>query len=97
MPVLVLTIAEDFNKLLKNRSMASITPLSKLRGIVVMTIYIAFMLIVRVLGTEHGGTDGASKMFDVIFTIESRDVRTTKSTAAIMAKEVQSSKVIRLT
>jgi hypothetical protein len=44
--MLVLAIAEDFDELLENRGMTAVTPLSKLCGIVVMTVYIALVLIV---------------------------------------------------
>lgn len=86
--MLILAIAENFNKLFENRGVAAITPLSELRGIVVVTIYIALMLIVRVLSTEHSRTNGAREVLDVIFAVQSSNIRTPKSTTAIMAKEI---------
>lgn len=70
--MLVVAVAENFHELLQYCSVAAIAPLGESRGIMIVTIYIAFMLIVRVLGTEDSWTNRASEMFDVIFAIQGR-------------------------
>lgn len=51
-----------------------------------MTVYIALMFVVAVLGTEDSWTHRAGEMFDVIFAIESCDVGATKSASTCMAE-----------
>jgi hypothetical protein len=46
MPVLILAIAEYFDKLLENGSMTAVASLSKSRRVVVMTVNVTFVLIV---------------------------------------------------
>jgi len=53
MPVLVLAIAVDFDKLFKNRSLATIAPLSKARRVVIVTIDATIMFIIAVLRAEN--------------------------------------------
>ena len=54
--MLILAVAINLDELLQNGGMASIAPLSKLSGVVKVTIDLSFMFIVRVLSTKHRGT-----------------------------------------
>ena len=94
--MLILAIPEDLHKLLQNRGSASIAPLSKLRRIVVVTIYFPFMLVVAVLCTENRGADRAGKVFNMILSFQSRNVGSTKSAAAIKAEQIKSAEVVCL-
>lgn len=68
-PVLVLAIAVDFDKLLENGSLAAIAALGKLGGVVVVAVDAALVLVVAVGGAEDGGTDGAGEVLDVVFAV----------------------------
>lgn len=74
MPVLVLSIAEDLNKLFQDGGMATITLLCKLCRIMVVTIYIPFMFIIGILCSKNRGTDRTSKMFDVVLPVKRSDI-----------------------
>lgn len=50
-----------------------------------MAVYIAFVLVVAVLCSENGRTQGACKMLNVIFSIERSDVGAAKSAFALVA------------
>jgi hypothetical protein len=63
---------------------------------VVVTVNIAFVFIITVLGAEHSGTDRAGKMLDVVFPVKCGYIRTAKSAAALETKEVQPSEVVHL-
>lgn len=72
--MLILTIAKDFNKLLKNCSLASIAPLSKLCGVVEMAINLAIVLVVAVLCAKYRGTHRTSEVINMVFLVQSCDV-----------------------
>ena len=74
MPMLILTIPEDLDELFQNGSLAAVTLLGELGRVVVVAVDAAFVFIVRVLCAEDGRTNTASKMFDVVFPIQSSDV-----------------------
>ncbi len=56
----------------------------------------AFMLVVAVGSSEDGGTYRASEMFNVVFAVQSGDVRAPKSLSAVEAEEVKSTEIIDL-
>ena len=56
MPVLILAVAEYLDELLQDRRVATVAPLCKLCRVVEMAIYLAFMFVVGVLGSEHRWT-----------------------------------------
>lgn len=85
MPVLILTIPEDLYKLLQYRGSASVTPLCKLRRVVVMTVDFPFVFIVAVLRTENRRAHGTREMFNMIFSFQGRNVGSTKSAATVEA------------
>lgn len=68
--MLVLAVTEDLDKLLKNCRLTSVAFLSKLGGVVIMTVDLSVMLIVAVLSAEDGRTKGARKMVDVVLPLQ---------------------------
>lgn len=83
-PVLVLAVAEDFDKLLQYGRLAAAAALGKLGGVVVMAVHLPVMLVVAVLGSEDGRTERAGKVVDVVFSVEGGDVRPSKGPAALV-------------
>ena len=69
MPVLVLSLPEDLNKLFQNRGVASIATLCELCRIVVVTIHMSIMLVVTVLGTKDCWAHRTGEMIYVIFSV----------------------------
>ena len=82
MPVLILTISEYLNELFQYCGLASITALRKLRGVVVMAIDLAIVLIIAILGAEYSWTHRARKVLNVIFPVEGGYVRASERTSA---------------
>ena len=95
--MLVLSIAEDFNKLLENGSLTTIATLRELCGIMKVTVDFSIMLVVAILGAKYCRTYRTGEMFDVIFAVKRCDVGTPESAAAFEAKKVQTSEVVCLT
>jgi hypothetical protein len=56
-PVLVLPVAEDLNELFQNRSMTPMTPLRELSRVMEVTVDLALVFVVGVLGTKDGRTN----------------------------------------
>jgi hypothetical protein len=50
--MLILSIAENLNKLLQNRRLTPIAPLGELCGIVVVTVNLSIMLVIAILGAK---------------------------------------------
>ncbi len=97
MPVLVLAVPKDLDKLLEDSSVAAITSLSEMRRVVVVAVDLAIMLVVAVLRTENCRTDRAGEVFNVILSIDSRDVRPTQRATTLMAEKVKTPKVVSFT
>src|SRR3569833_57374 len=87
MPVLVLAVPEDLDNLLEDGGLAAIAPLCELGRIVVVAVYLAVMLVIAVLSTEHGVAEGAGEVVDMIFALEGSDVGTSQGATALMAQE----------
>lgn len=83
--MLVLTVAEYLDELLENCCLAAIAALSELRRVVIMAIYVAIMLIVAVLRPENRGAECAREVVDMVFAIESCNVRASQSSTALVA------------
>lgn len=95
--MLILPIAEDFDKLLQNRGMAAMAPLGKLGRIVEVAVHFVFVLVIGVLRTKHCRTHGAGKVFNMVLALQSGDIRATERATTGMAQELQSPKVVSLT
>lgn len=72
--MLVLSISEDLNKLLKNCCLTSVTLLGELGGVMIMAIDLSIVFVVTVLSTKNGRTKRTGKMIDVILSLERCDV-----------------------
>jgi hypothetical protein len=83
MPVLVLTVSEDLDKLLKDGRLAAIALLGKLRRVVVVTINIAVVLVVAIRGAKDCRAQRARKMVDVVLSVQRGDVRAAQGAAAL--------------
>lgn len=67
--MLIDAIPEDLDKLFEDRRLAAITFLRKSGGVVIVTIHIAFVLVVAIRGAENRWADAACEMLDVILSI----------------------------
>lgn len=94
--MLVLSVAEYLDKLLKYCRLASVALLCKLGGVVIVTIDLPIVLVVAVLSAKHSGTKGTREMVDVVFPFESRDVGSSESSTTLIAEQAESSEVICL-
>ncbi len=65
--MLILTIAEDLDKLLQNRCMAPITPLSELCRVMVMAVHVPIVLVITILSAEDRWAHRTCEMINVIF------------------------------
>lgn len=83
-PMLVLAISEDLDELLQDCRLAAAAALSELRGVVVVAVDLAIMLIITILSPEHCWTKRAGEMVDMILVIESGDVGPAESSAALV-------------
>lgn len=97
MPVLILAIAENLDKLLQDGGVTAVASLSKLGGIMEMAVYLALMLVIGILGAEYRGTYGASKMLDVVLAVQGRDVGAAERTTTFVTEQVQTSEIINFT
>lgn len=83
--MLILSISKDLHELLEDCGLTTVASLSKLCRIVIMAVDFIVMLIVAVLRSKNSRTNGACEMLDVIFSIEGRNVRTTKRSLTLVA------------
>lgn len=74
MPVLVLAIAEYFNKLLQDGGVAAIALLSKLGRIMVTAVDVAIVLIVAILSAEDRRAQRTSEMVYMVLSVKRSDV-----------------------
>lgn len=96
MPVLVLAISEDLDKLFQNRSPAAIASLGELGRVVIVAVNLAIVFVVAVLRAKNGWADRAGKVIDMILVIESCDVRAPQGAIALVADEVEPPEVVSL-
>ena len=97
MPVLVLPISKDLHKLLEDRGLTTVASLSKLSRVVIMAVDFIVMFIVAVLRPKDSGTNRACEMLNVIFSIQGRNIRTTKRSLTLVTQKVEATEVISLT
>jgi len=94
--MLVLAVSVNLHELLEDRSLAAIASLRELRGVVVMAVDMAIVLVVTVLSAEDSGTKGACEVVDVILSVESSDVGASEGAATFVAKQAQPAEVVCL-
>jgi hypothetical protein len=95
-PNLVLSISKYFDVLLEDTACTALTYLRKC-VVVVMTVRLAFVLVVAVLRAKRKATYVASKVFDMVLAIESRDETATQWAPTVIAQQIETTKVICLT
>ena len=93
--MLIHAISEDLHKLLQNRRLTPVALLRKLGRIMIVAVDIPFVLVIRVLSAEDGGTDAAGEVLDVVFAVEGGDVGAAESAAAGVAEEVEAAEIVR--
>lgn len=69
MPMLINTVPVDLDKLLENSGPTSRTLDGEPRRIMEVAINGAVVLVIRILRTEYGRTNGAREVLDMIFSI----------------------------
>lgn len=63
MPTLIAHVSVNLHKLLENRGTTTSTFCRKTGRIMEMTIYVAIVLVIRVLGAKKSRTQGACEVF----------------------------------
>ena len=94
--MLIDTISEDLDELFENRCLTAIALLRKPGRVVVVAVYISFVFVIAIRGTEDCRTDTAREVLNVIFAIQCGDVRASQCAAAGVAKEIQPSEIVGL-
>jgi len=74
MPVLVLTVSEDLDKLLQDGSLATTAALGELCRVVVVAVDLALMLVVAILGTKHSWAQRTGEVVDMILAVQGCDI-----------------------
>lgn len=92
--MLILTVAEDFDKLFEDSCLTAIASLSEFGRVMVVAVYVSFVFIVAVLCTKDSRAYRAGKMLDMVFAVERGDVRSTEGASTCMTEQVQSAEVI---
>lgn len=72
--MLVLSVPIYLHELFENRCLATIASLCKLGRVMVVAVDTTLVLVVAIRSAENCGTDGACKMFDVVFSIQRSDI-----------------------
>lgn len=73
-PMLVLTIAENFHELFEYSSLTTIALLRESRRIMIVTVHAALMLIVAIPSSEDCRAYGACEMLDVVLPLQGCNV-----------------------
>ena len=76
--------------------MTAMTALGELGGVVEMAVDLALMLVVGILRTKNGRTHGAGEMFDMVFTVQGRNIGATQGTTALVTEQIQTSEIVDL-
>lgn len=94
--MLIDPVSEALDELFQYGRLAAGTLLRKPRGIMIVTVDLVLVFVVAVFRAEDRRTDGAGEVLDMIFPVQSSDVRTSQGTAAVMTQQIQSSKIVGL-
>jgi hypothetical protein len=96
-PMLVLTVTIDLDKLLQDRGPATGTFDGITKRVVVMTIDFPLVLIVRVLRTKDSWANRTSEMLNMILAVKRSDIRAPERTSTGLAHKVQAPEIVALT
>lgn len=72
------------------------TALGELGGVMEMAVDLALMLVIGVLCTKNRWTHGAGEMFDMVFTVQGRNIGATQGTTALVTEQIQTSEIVDL-
>lgn len=61
-----------------------------------MAVDLALMLVVGILCTKHRRTHRAGEMFNMVFTVQGRNIRATQGTTALVTEQIQTSEIVDL-
>lgn len=84
--MLILSVTEYLDKLLKNCRLTTVTFLCELGGVVVVAVNLTVVLVITVLGAKDRGTQRACKMVDMIFPFQGRDVGSSEGTTTLVTE-----------
>jgi hypothetical protein len=88
MPVLILAISENLDKLFKYGGLTTITTLGELRRVMVMAKDLAVVLVVTVGGTENSWAHRTSEMLYMVLPVKCCNVRSSQGPIAFEADQV---------
>lgn len=80
--MLILAISHNLDELLEDRGLTAMALCRKLRGIVVMAVNLAIVLIIRILGAKDRRANAARKMLNVVFPVQGSNVGSAQSSPA---------------
>lgn len=86
--MLIFPVPKDLDKLLEYGRMTAITPLSELCRIVIVAVHLILVFIVAVLSAENRGAYGASEMLNMVFAVQSCDIRPAKGPSTCITKQL---------
>lgn len=93
--MLVDSIAEDLDELLQDGSLTSVAFLREFGRIMVVAVDVTFVLVVRILSAKDGRTDTAGEVLNVIFAVQSGNVRASKRAFARVTEQIEATEVVR--
>ena len=94
--MLVLSVAENLDKLFENGGMTAVTPLGELGRVVVVAVDVAIVLVVAVLRAKDGRAEGTGEVLDVVLAVERGYVGASEGATTLKAKEAQAAEVVGL-
>ena len=94
--MLVLSVAENLDKLFEDGGMAAVTPLGELGRVVVVAIDVAIVLVVAVLRAKDGRAEGTGEVLHVVLAVERSYVGAAEGTTTLEAEEAQAPEVVGL-
>lgn len=95
--MLVLSVPENFYKLLQNGSLATVASLGKLCRIVIVAVHLSFVFVVAILSPEDGWAHGTGEVFNVVLALKRRNVRASQCATTLEAEEIETPEVVGLT
>lgn len=96
-PVFVLAVTINLDKLLQDRRPTSCTLDGVVERIVIVTVDLAIMFVIGVLGTKDCWAYRTCEVLNVIFVVQRRDIGATKSSSTRLAHKVESPEIVALT
>ena len=92
--MLILAISIYFHELLQNRGLAAVALLCESCRVVIVAINVPLMFVIAVRGAKDGRAHRTSEVLNVVFPVESGNVRASQCLPASIAQQIESSEVI---